>query len=559
MKGYKFKEMEALNRQLLYLPQETQNRICDRLEELLRDMNLDSDYSYEFVYFKLTGFRPDENLGKTYRAKDIRPDLLKLLTNLSEAHPICATDVDEYVYSIEELEQMYNISVRTIFRWRKRGLVSRKYVFPDGRRRTGVRKSGLEAFVGENRSTVERSSRFSKLTSAEKEQIIELASFYASKQGLNLTTASDRIARELGRSRETIRYILRRHDAGTEDEKIFPEGPALVLNSDQQRIYDAYRNGESVDRMAKRMKLSRSSVYRVINHVRAMIILNEDFSFIPNPEFDDEDADAKILEAEEPEGNPKPKAKTKLPSDSSSLPPYLRSLYDIPLLTKEQEQYLFRKYNYLKSRIAKLRVDINLSRYVSSRLLDEIETLWTAAKALKNRIVKSNLRLVVSVAKRHASPSVNLFDLISEGNFCLMYAIEKFDFSRGNRFSTYATWALMKNFARTVPEENYLTSTFITGQQEILNIIPERDDDSGRMEAVDLLRQRIAEVISKLTDREQKVIRSRFGLDSDGQTQTLAEVGEELGVTRERIRQIEHKALEKLRKFIDENQVEMMS
>jgi RNA polymerase primary sigma factor/RNA polymerase sigma factor len=558
MSTYKIRDIEALKHQLLYLPPKTQLRVADRLEDLLRDFSLTADYSYEFLYFKLTGFKPETDVPGTWRGRELRRELLNLLSDLSEANPCPVRESREYVYSIDELERLYNISVRTIFRWRRKGLVSRKYVFPDGRTRTGVRKSSLEHYIDENTAKVTRSSRFSRVSPAEREQIIELARLYVQSHGLNLTTAADRISRELGRSRETIRYILRRHDAANEDDRIFPEKPSLEPAGVHQAVFEAWKQDESVAKIARRFKISRSSVYRIVNRLRAVELLNEDFSYIPSPEFDERGAEKRILHSPEPELPPE-HLERKRPSNPDALPPYLRSLYDTPLLTRELEQHLFRQFNYLKYKISKLRTDLDVNAYVPSGLLDEIETLAGQVTAIKNRILKSNLRLVVSVAKRHTSASVNLFDLISEGNFCLMYAIDKFDYTRGNRFSTYATWALMKNFARTVPEASQLQRTFVTGQQEILNAVPAGTPEPEALEFQASLRDRILETLSQLTSREQQVLKARFGLNNGGQKLTLAEVGDTLGVTRERIRQIETKALQKMRSLLEESRAELLS
>ena len=83
--------------------------------------------------------------------------------------------------------------------------------------------------------------------------------------------------------------------------------------------------------------------------------------------------------------------------------------------------------------------------------MDRIENLYEESVATKNQIISANLRLVVSIAKRYVGPAEDFFELVSDGNLSLIRAVEKFDVSRGNRFSTYATWAIMKNFARTIP------------------------------------------------------------------------------------------------------------
>ncbi len=108
--------------------------------------------------------------------------------------------------------------------------------------------------------------------------------------------------------------------------------------------------------------------------------------------------------------------------------------------------------------------------------MNEIEKLYEEVVKIKNEIVQANLRLVVSIAKRHVTGSEDFFGLVSDGNMSLIRAVEKFDFSRGNKFSTYASWAIMKNFARTIPEEFKRRDRFRTSQEELVH------DEAGRAE-----------------------------------------------------------------------------
>ena len=113
--------------------------------------------------------------------------------------------------------------------------------------------------------------------------------------------------------------------------------------------------------------------------------------------------------------------------------------------------------------------------------MDEIEALYEQAVATKNEIVRANLRLVVSIAKRHVTPDQNFFELVSDGNMSLLRAVEKFDFARGNKFSTYASWAIMKNFARTIPGEFKHRDRFRTSQDEMFAATQEhRGNPYGR-------------------------------------------------------------------------------
>ena len=103
------------------------------------------------------------------------------------------------------------------------------------------------------------------------------------------------------------------------------------------------------------------------------------------------------------------------------------------------------------------------------RLMDRIENLYEESVATKNQIISANLRLVVSIAKRYIGPAEDFFELVSDGNLSLIRAVEKFDVSRGNRFSTYATWAIMKNFARTIPAVLRHRDRFRTSHSEVFS------------------------------------------------------------------------------------------
>jgi len=218
---------------------------------------------------------------------------------------------------------------------------------------------------------------------------------------------------------------------------------------------------------------------------------------------------------------------------------------------------LFRKYNYLKYRAAKLRNSLVPTR-ATTKKMDEIESLYKEAAATKNAIVRANLRLVVSIAKRHVAQQDNLFELISDGNMSLIRAVEKFDYARGNKFSTYASWAIMKNFARTIPQEYKIQDRFRTSFDEIFAATEERRGDQYEAESAQAQRERqIGRILKRLDEREQKIIISRFGLDHDQEPQTLKQVGEQLGVTKERIRQIEARALNKLRIAAQEAKIDL--
>jgi RNA polymerase primary sigma factor len=232
-------------------------------------------------------------------------------------------------------------------------------------------------------------------------------------------------------------------------------------------------------------------------------------------------------------------------------------LYEVPLLVREQEYHLFRRMNFLKYRASRLRETLDPA-HPKSALMDQIERHYDQAVATKNEIISANLRLVVSIAKRHVGQSENFFELVSDGNMSLIRAVEKFDFARGNKFSTYASWAIMKNYARTIPDEHRQRDRFRTSNSEMFGAAEDSRSDQYEQESSQLQREsQVGRILDRLDEREQRIIISRFGLTRGEEPQTLKEVGAAMGVTKERVRQIEARALNKLRKAAQEERIEI--
>ena len=174
----------------------------------------------------------------------------------------------------------------------------------------------------------------------------------------------------------------------------------------------------------------------------------------------------------------------------------------------------------------------------------------------KEKMVQSNLRLVVSIAKKFNEPSYSFDELISEGNVALMRSVEKFNFALGNRFSTYATYAIQRHFFRISHKSRQYRNRFATDDEPVRDRAEEpRDEEACTPGQVDFLRGLFGKFLNELEPREQQIVVARFGFDGD-KPKTFRELGIEMGVCKERIRQIQTRAIEKLKTMAEEAQLE---
>lgn len=542
---------ELRDQQTRFAPKAKRVQQADLAEQLLAEVEPDRCYAFDYVCFRITHYRPESPSRCSIAAADLQHDLRLLVEDLSDSADLAVEDLNEPVHTVGELSKMFSVSTKTISRWREAGLVSRRLLF-GGRKRVGFLQSSVERFVATNRDKIRRGERFSQLSEDEKSEIVERARQLV-EGGASLSEVTRQLSKQMNRSPETIRYTLKNFDAENRAVAIFPHQRGSLSNDDKRTIFRLYCHGATITQLCKRFKRTRTSINRILLDMRTEQIMELPLDYIFNPDFEDGARHEEYLGAE-----PEPAAAPRKIRVPDGLPSYLAALYEVPLLTREQEYHLFRKMNYLKHRASRLRDSLNQPQANKSAIMDQIDEVYEAAVLVKNKIVQSNLRLVVSIAKRHVTSNDDFFALVSDGNMSLIRAVEKFDYSRGNKFSTYASWAIMKNFARTIPSEFKHRDRFRTTTEELF--VARQDDrrDPYLEETVQRSRQReLSKIMNRLDDREQKIIAARFGLGRGSEPLTLKEVGEEMGVTKERIRQLEARALLKLREAADEAKIDV--
>ena len=371
-----------------------------------------------------------------------------------------------------------------------------------------------------------------------------------------------------------------------------------------QEISDYFQdfplNQEQMEEVLEFLEQNNIDVLRMnaMDEPEALMINDEDAVIEEEEELDVENIDLSV-----PEGV----------SIEDPVRMYLKEIGKVPLLTADEEIVLAKQMEAgaeAHARLEEIEEELKTADDAKKEELKkekrQLKMTEMAGEDAKNRLAEANLRLVVSIAKRYVGRGMLFLDLIQEGNLGLIKAVEKFDYRKGYKFSTYATWWIRQAITRAIADQArtiripvHMVETInklirvsrqllqelgrepfpeeiaeemnmsVDRVREILKISQEpvsletpigEEEDShlgdfiqddnvpvpADAAAFTLLREQLKDVLSTLTDREQKVLRLRFGLD-DGRARTLEEVGKEFNVTRERIRQIEAKALRKLR------------
>ena len=233
------------------------------------------------------------------------------------------------------------------------------------------------------------------------------------------------------------------------------------------------------------------------------------------------------------------------------------TLRGLPLLSVEGETFLFRKMNYLKFRAEQLRTSTT-----DHSADQDVRELLEDADSVRNHIAECNLRLVISIARKFCTSVCDFDELMSEGNEILLKAISKFDFSRGFRFSTYATHSIQRHFFRYTQRRQKRNSLEFRSTSEVLNEIPNAESDASIDEWVreeQRMTALLGQMADRLNEREHQIVTARFGLNPDGVVKTLRELSAEMGLSKERVRQLQIVAVEKLRGLFDELDREIVS
>ncbi len=563
MRQIKNQNLEQLLAQLRFAPQKQRLKQLDAAEKLLTIIDPDMEYPFDFVCFRITGFQPkDLPQQQPIKGDRLADDLCIFISVLSDRLAQPVTGQNEKIYNIEELAAAFGVSTKTIHRWRRRGLSARKFIFEDGKKCLGFTQPALDRFIEAHPNLIAKAKTFVRLTDSQKQQIIKQAAALAAGTKLSRHQVINRIADKTDRAHETIRLTLLNHEKEHPDRPIFKKPFGVVDSAQAAELYKLFKQGTDIRELMKRFHRSRSSIYRLINLRRAKALLAIKIEFVPSKEFLKANAGEKILA--EPIEVPKPASAESFETiqllGEHLLPEYLQALKDTPVLNRERERRLFRRYNYLKYLAVTTRAGIKPTR-VSSERLKQIEDYLAEAETIRKTIVVANLRLVVSIASRHVKSGASFLELVSRGNFALIKAVEEFDYTKGFRFSKRASLSIAKEYAKVSGKSTQLSRKRAASLADIQRDL--RATAAADLAAIERARKSLTQVIkNELNEREQYVILNHFGLTGSPikrERQTLKQIGEDLRLTKERVRQIELRALQKLRQSLSSKEFELLT
>jgi RNA polymerase primary sigma factor len=288
-------------------------------------------------------------------------------------------------------------------------------------------------------------------------------------------------------------------------------------------------------------------------------ILSSEMDFIDSPVFREPEAEKKIYD--EAPDVAKPDTSWYHPVMDDLSPGKSRTVKSAQqvILTGAEERVLFHQFNYARFRVWTFQEEINASaeKKPTPEQADEILRWYRKAERIREQIAETNLALVLAMAKRTRMSEVDFADLVSEGNMALLRAVDKFDAGRGYKFSTYACRAILKAFSRQGMKLSKYRQRFPTDfdpKLEKSNFL-EMKRKSFEVDAAEEVKRIVQDNRASLTDVERTVIEHRFGLEAkdNEKPMTLEQVGQIIGVTKERVRQIQNKAMEKIRFELETN------
>jgi transposase len=445
--------LDELARQLVRAPAERRAEQVRRAERLHDEIEPDASYPFDYLVYRITGFRAETDETVLLIGEAVAADLRLLIDTLSRSIRITPSP-GESLDTLDALARRLGVSTKTIERWRKDGLRWRWTFDPQrGKSVITISLAALAAFRERSPHRIEQARGFTRMSASQRAELIAAArQMAANHPAWSLNRIARRLAQRFGRAHETIRQTLQQHDARHPDQPIFQNAGGPLTERDARVIARARRRGIAVNTLAEHFGKSPSTVRAAHARYRLAQLRKLDLRGLETPLFERPDAEqvyrhsARAHAADRDRG-----AVSSVPV--TDLPGGLRPLYRQTTLDAATQRHLFRRMHYLrfKARCAIAAMSPSQPRVAE---LEQARALIDAAAATRDRLIRANLPVVLSVAQRHRlsaeAPGEHLIDLLEVGNDELIEAVEAFDpFTGQSRaFDAYLTNRLLRRFTR---------------------------------------------------------------------------------------------------------------
>jgi RNA polymerase primary sigma factor len=536
--------IDELFRQLRYTPPETLHRLMDNAERLVAEIDPARNYPEDFVVFRITGYRPEGAGERVLVGGALLPDVVNFVQRISRRLHLPPDHAGRRALALEDVAARLRVAMKTLQRYRRQGLICHYVAFSDGRG-AGVRlacfENALERFVRAHRERIERAADFTRIEPEEASRTIAEASKLRRLRGLSLNEAARLLAERHGRAHETLRMLLRRHDHRAADPIFAEPGPI----SERQAIvmHRAWQRGIETAAMARRFGRSGTTIQRIINRRRAMLLRSLDLHHTPLPTFERDDAAEVILSH---------------PAVTSALDELLPAEDALALLaaarctppaSPDAVDALIAGYNFLKRRASE--TIAQLESWPRARPLDAAETDLRWAAKLKRRLMSLGLPTAVKAIDQHmrrpleTQPAEAMVARVWLAFEVIGDVVERVNPSRGQQFGRLCAMAMDRAQARIVPRDGSRAGArHAPGSVPLGDPFFELTAWAGGLEPRTELRRHL----HRLADQPRRLIAARHGWEG-GPPLTLAAVATRFQLPESRAARTLRNAVRELRKL----------
>jgi len=444
--------LDELARQLIRAPEPRRAQQVRRAEKLHDEITPDAAYPYDYLAYRITGYRaPEGTRADLLIGAAVAPDLRLLIDSLSRSIRLTPAP-DEQLLPVDDVARELSVSTKTIERWRKAGLRWRwSYDADRGASTVCIERRALERFTLQQPAAIRHATRFDHLDDAQRADVVARARLLTRDEpGLSLHLASQRIAEQGGPSPSTVRRLLLRHDASAAPEqRVFAPRHGPLSDRDRELIYRAMARGVPARRLAARFGKSVSAIRRGAALHRLGLLKQADLSGPQPPVFARDDAEQVYLTSKR--ARDADRAPTHRPAVSTEgLPQTIAPLYRQAVPGAADQAHLFRRYHYLRYR-ARTALAQTPQRTPRVADLDAAQRFIDEARDLRSRLIRANLPVVLSVARRHLvqspGPPHLILPLLEAGHAELFDTFDAFDPFGSRDFVGILTNRLLRRFA----------------------------------------------------------------------------------------------------------------